>query len=158
VDPDDHPANEGEIVLSLASRPLGLMAGYSNNEKATAEAMRNGFYHTSDIAMRRDDGYLVYVGRADDVFKASDYRLSPFELESVLIEHEAIGEAAVVPSGPVKLYVPKVYARFARATRLAPNWPGRYSAFREEACPVQADSQAAVQRATQDDLRKDPAR
>lgn len=121
VDPDDHPANEGEIVLSLASRPLGLMAGYSNNEKATAEAMRNGFYHTSDIAMRRDDGYLVYVGRADDVFKASDYRLSPFELESVLIEHEAIGEAAVVPSpDPVKLYVPKAYVTVRQGYEAGP--------------------------------------
>ena len=121
VDPDDHLANEGEIVLSLASRPLGLMAGYSNNEKATAEAMRNGFYHTSDIAMRRDDGYLVYVGRADDVFKASDYRLSPFELESVLIEHEAIGEAAVVPSpDPVKLYVPKAYVTVRQGYEAGP--------------------------------------
>ncbi|PLQ00677.1 AMP-binding protein [Cupriavidus pauculus] len=110
VDTDDRPAEEGEIVLSLASGPVGLMSGYANNEKATAEAMRNGWYHTSDIALRRDDGYLVYVGRTDDVFKASDYRLSPFELESVLIEHEAIGEAAVVPSpDPVRLCVPKAY-------------------------------------------------
>jgi len=109
-DADDNPAAEGEIVLSLAERPLGLMPGYANNEKATAEAMRNGFYHTSDIAMRRDDGYFVYVGRTDDVFKSSDYRLSPFELESVLIEHEAIAEAAVVPStDPVRLSVPKAF-------------------------------------------------
>ena len=110
VDADDNPAEEGEIVLSLASRPLGLMAGYADNAQATADATRNGLYHTSDIALRRDDGYLVYVGRTDDVFKASDYRLSPFELDSVLIEHEAIGEAAVVPSpDPVRLCVPKAY-------------------------------------------------
>ena len=64
----------------------------------TAKAMGGGVYHTSDIAARDASGYLTYVGRADDVFKASDYRVSPFELESVLIEHPAIAEAAVVPS------------------------------------------------------------
>lgn len=110
VDPDDNPCAEGEIALTLAHRPLGLMTGYANNAKATDYAMRNGYYHTSDVALRRDDGYYVYVGRADDVFKSSDYRLSPFELESVLIEHEAIAEAAVVPSpDELRLSVPKAY-------------------------------------------------
>ena len=60
--------------------------------------MRDGFYHTGDVASRDDDGYITYVGRSDDVFKSSDYRISPFELESVLIEHPAVAEAAVVPS------------------------------------------------------------
>jgi acetyl-CoA synthetase len=110
VDTDDQPAGEGEIALPLTHRPLGLMTGYANNAKATEYAMRNGYYHTSDVAMRREDGYYVYVGRADDVFKSSDYRLSPFELESVLIEHEAIAEAAVVPSpDELRLSVPKAY-------------------------------------------------
>jgi acetyl-CoA synthetase len=110
VDADDQPASEGEIALPLAQRPLGLMTGYANNDAATGEAMRNGYYHTSDVALRRDDGYLVYVGRSDDVFKSSDYRLSPFEIESVLIEHEAIAEAAVVPSpDAVRLSVPKAF-------------------------------------------------
>jgi len=110
VDADDHPVSEGEIALVLAQRPLALMNGYANNPEATAHVMRNGYYHTSDVALRRDDGYLVYVGRTDDVFKSSDYRLSPFELESVLIEHEAIAEAAVVPSpDPVRLSVPKAF-------------------------------------------------
>ncbi|MDR3101585.1 MAG: AMP-binding protein [Paraburkholderia sp.] len=110
VDPDDQPVSEGEIALILSRRPLGLMTGYANNAKATGQAMRNGYYHTSDVAMRREDGYFVYVGRADDVFKSSDYRLSPFELESVLIEHEAIAEAAVVPSpDPLRLSVPKAF-------------------------------------------------
>ncbi|QGZ56297.1 AMP-binding protein [Paraburkholderia acidiphila] len=110
VDADDHPASEGEIALPLAHRPLGLMTGYANNAKASEYAMRNGYYHTSDVALRRDDGYYVYVGRADDVFKSSDYRLSPFELESVLIEHEAIAEAAVVPSpDELRLSVPKAF-------------------------------------------------
>ncbi|MEX3959459.1 AMP-binding protein [Trinickia sp. EG282A] len=117
IDPDGKPADEGEIALMLdasggrdAGAPLGLMAGYANNADATRHVMRDALYRTSDIGMRRDDGYYVYVGRADDVFKSSDYRLSPFELESVLIEHEAIAEAAVVPSpDPVRLSVPKAY-------------------------------------------------
>ncbi|TAM28266.1 MAG: AMP-dependent synthetase [Paraburkholderia sp.] len=110
VDPDDQLATEGEIALPLAHRPLGLMTGYANNASATEYAMRNGYYHTSDVAMRREDGSYVYVGRADDVFKSSDYRLSPFELESVLIEHEAIAEAAVVPSpDALRLSVPKAF-------------------------------------------------
>ncbi|MGI5242582.1 AMP-binding protein [Dactylosporangium sp. CA-139066] len=112
------PADEGEICLDLAHRPLGLMAGYHGDEERTAEAMAGGYYHTGDIGARDAGGYITYVGRADDVFKASDYRISPFELESVLIEHEAVVEAAVVPSpDPVRLAVPKAYVV------LAAGWP-----------------------------------
>jgi acetyl-CoA synthetase len=69
-----------------------------------------GVYHTGDVASRDADGYLTYVGRGDDVFKASDYRISPFELESVLMEHPAVAEAAVVPSpDPVRLSLPKAF-------------------------------------------------
>jgi acetyl-CoA synthetase len=76
--------------------------------------MRDGRYHTGDVARRDADGYITYVGRADDVFKASDYRISPFELESVLIEHPAVAEAAVVPApDPVRLAVPKAYVTLA---------------------------------------------
>jgi acetyl-CoA synthetase len=79
-----------------------------------AEAMRDGYYHTGDVATSDEDGYITYVGRTDDVFKASDYRISPFELESILIEHEAVAEAAVVPSpDPVRLAVPKAYILLA---------------------------------------------
>jgi acetyl-CoA synthetase len=107
-------AAEGEICLPLASRPLGLMTGYQDDPERAAEAMRDGFYHTGDVATRDADGYITYVGRTDDVFKASDYRISPFELESVLIEHEAVAEAAVVPSpDPVRLAVPKAYVILA---------------------------------------------
>ncbi|HEY1999065.1 AMP-binding protein [Paraburkholderia sp.] len=121
VDADDHPVSEGEIALPLAQRPLGLMTGYANNPNATVQSMRNGYYHTSDVALRRDDGYYVYVGRADDVFKSSDYRLSPFELESVLIEHEAIAEAAVVPSpDPVRLSVPKAFVTVRHGYEASP--------------------------------------
>ncbi len=103
-------AAEGEICLDLSDRPLGLMTGYRGDPGMNAEAMRGGYYHTGDVATCDDDGYLTYVGRTDDVFKASDYRISPFELESVLIEHEAVAEAAVVPSpDPLRLAVPKAY-------------------------------------------------
>jgi acetyl-CoA synthetase len=106
--------DEGEICLDLAQRPLGLMVGYRDDTDRTADAMRQGYYHTGDVASRDADGYLTYVGRADDVFKASDYRISPFELESALIEHEAVVEAAVVPSpDPLRLAVPKAYVVLA---------------------------------------------
>jgi acetyl-CoA synthetase len=74
------------------------------------KAIAGGYYRTGDVAGRDEDGYLWYIGRADDVFKSSDYRISPFELESFLIEHESVAEAAVVPSpDPVRLAVPKAY-------------------------------------------------
>ncbi len=110
LDPDDAPAAEGEVALDLSARPTGLMPGYAEEPQRTAEVMRNGHYHTGDVAQRDADGYITYVGRADDVFKASDYRISPFELESVLIEHPAVAEAAVVPSpDPLRLAVPKAF-------------------------------------------------
>jgi len=105
---DGDVATEGEICLVMKNRPAGLMAGYAGDASKTAEVVREGFYHTGDVAARDADGYFTYVGRADDVFKASDYRISPFELESVLIEHPSVAEAAVVPSpDPVRLAVPK---------------------------------------------------
>lgn len=108
LDADDQPASEGEIGLDLAAGPLGLMLGYADDAGRTAEVTRAGHYHTGDIASRDADGYITYVGRTDDVFKASDYRISPFELESVLIEHPAVAEGAVIPSfDPVRLAVPK---------------------------------------------------
>ncbi|MGB3437124.1 MAG: AMP-binding protein [Actinophytocola sp.] len=108
------PSDEGEICIDLSRRPVGLMTGYADDDERTAEAMRDGFYHTGDVGTRDADGYITYVGRADDVFKASDYRISPFELESVLIEHEAVAEAAVVPSpDPIRLAVPKAYVVLA---------------------------------------------
>jgi acetyl-CoA synthetase len=115
IDPlSGEPAGEGEICLELARRPLGLMTGYRGDAERAAEAMRGGYYHTGDVASRDADGYITYVGRTDDLFKASDYRISPFELESVLIEHEAVAEAAVVPSpDPLRLAVPKAYVVLA---------------------------------------------
>jgi acetyl-CoA synthetase len=118
VDPvTGEAARDGEICLDLSRRPLGLMTGYLDDPELDAEAMRDGYYHTGDVATSDDDGYITYVGRTDDVFKASDYRISPFELESILIEHEAVAEAAVVPSpDPVRLAVPKAYILLTAAS------------------------------------------
>lgn len=105
---------EGEICLDLSARPVGLMTGYRGDPDRTAAAMAGGYYRTGDIGSRDADGYLTYVGRSDDVFKASDYKISPFELESVLLEHDAVAEAAIVPSpDPVRLAVPKAYVVLA---------------------------------------------
>ncbi|MBN9106434.1 MAG: AMP-binding protein [Propionibacteriaceae bacterium] len=101
---------EGEICLDLSVPILGLMDGYHNDAEMTAEACRDGYYHTGDIASADADGYLTYVGRSDDVFKASDYKISPFELESILLEHPYVTEVAIVPSpDPVRAAVPKAF-------------------------------------------------
>ncbi|PSM43007.1 AMP-dependent synthetase [Streptomyces dioscori] len=103
-------AAEGEIALDLSVRPVGVMTGYHGDPDRTAEAMADGYYRTGDIGSRDADGYVTYVGRQDDVFKASDYKISPFELESALLEHEAVAEAAVVPApDELRLAVPKAY-------------------------------------------------
>jgi acetyl-CoA synthetase len=110
IDADNREVDEGEIAIRLQPRPTGLMPGYWGDEGRTADVMRDGWYRTGDVARRDAQGWITYVGRADDVFKASDYRISPFELESVLIEHPAVAEAAVVPSpDPVRLAVPKAF-------------------------------------------------
>jgi acetyl-CoA synthetase len=122
LDPDDNRMRRRrDWRSSLEPAPTGLMAGYAGDaEKTEADVMRGRYYRTGDVARRDAEGYITwYVGRADDVFKASDYRISPFELESVLIEHPAVAEAAVVPSpDPVKLAVPKAFVVLAsRACR-----------------------------------------
>lgn len=115
-------AVEGEIALDLSERPVGLMTGYHGDPDRTAEAMAGGYYRTGDIGRRDEDGYVSYVGRADDVFKASDYKISPFELESVLLEHEAVAEAAVVPApDEVRLAVPKAYVVLAEGFEPGPD-------------------------------------
>ncbi|MBQ0967288.1 isobutyrate:CoA ligase IbuL [Streptomyces sp. RK23] len=115
-------ADEGEIALDLSARPVGLMTGYHGDPDRTAEAMAGGYYRTGDIGARDEDGYLTYVGRADDVFKASDYKISPFELESALLEHEAVAEAAVVPApDELRLAVPKAYIVLAAGWEPGPD-------------------------------------
>jgi acetyl-CoA synthetase len=122
VDPaTGEEADDGELCLRLDPRPAGLMKAYYGDPEKTADAFRDGYYHTGDMASRDERGIITYVGRGDDVFKSSDYRLSPFELESVLIEHPAVAEAAVVPSpDPVKLSVPKAFVVLAAGHQPGP--------------------------------------
>ena len=110
LDEHDRESDEGEIALPLDPPPLGLMRGYLDEASRSTGSYRGGYYRTGDIATRDADGYLTYVGRSDDVFKSSDYRISPFELESAIVEHPEIAEAAVVPSpDPLRLNVPKAF-------------------------------------------------
>jgi acetyl-CoA synthetase len=111
----DEERDEGEIcVVTEPERPVGLMVGYRADDDRNAGAFAGGRYHTGDVASRDADGYITYIGRADDVFKSSDYRISPFELESVLIEHPAVAEAAVVPApDELRLSVPKAFVVLA---------------------------------------------
>jgi len=113
LDADGKAQDEAEVCLALDPAPVGLMQGYQADDGSTIP-MSGGVYRTGDVAMRDTDGHYTYVGRADDVFKASDYRISPFELESALIEHPAVAEAAVVPSpDPMRLAVPKAFVTLA---------------------------------------------
>ncbi len=125
LDPEGREAGEGEVCLALDPRPVGIMPGYGDDPANTERLMEGGYYRTGDVAARDKDGYLTFIGRSDDVFKASDYRISPFEIESALIEHDAVAEAAVVPSpDPIRLAVPKGFVF------LAPGWaPERSTAL-----------------------------
>jgi acetyl-CoA synthetase len=175
LDPDGDEAIEGEISLRLDPRPTGLMLGYKDDPAKTAQVTAGGFYRTGDVAMRDEDGYITYVGRSDDVFKASDYRISPFELESVLIEHAAVAEAAVVPSpDPLRLAVPKAVVmlvagyepsaelaedifRFARA-RLAPYKRIRRLEFAELPKTISGKIRRVELRRHEDQMRKQDER
>lgn len=115
LDPEtEEVADSGQICVDLANEPVGAMRGYSDSPERTREVTRLGLYRTGDFATRDSRGYITYIGRSDDVFKASDYRISPFELESVLVEHEYVTEAAVVPSpDSLRLSVAKAYVALA---------------------------------------------
>ena len=121
TDADGQPTMEGEASLVLgADRPAGLMRGYQGDDGALNGA--NGeIYRSGDVVFADHDGYLTFVGRSDDVFKSSDYRISPFELESVLLEHDAVAEAAVVPSpDPIRLAIPKAYVLLVAGVERSP--------------------------------------
>jgi acetyl-CoA synthetase len=110
LDADGEPADAGEIGIRLQPAPIGLMRGYLDDQERSERALGGRYYRTSDVATRDSDGYYWYVGRADDVFKSSDYLVSPFELESALLEYDVVMEAAVVPSpDPRRLVVPKAF-------------------------------------------------
>lgn len=98
VDEDGKPVPTGvtgEIVVRCEPHPAGLLKCYYRDEEKTIAAMHDGLYHTGDTAWRDEDGYFWYVGRTDDIIKSSGYRIGPFEIESVLVEHEAVLECAV---------------------------------------------------------------
>jgi acetyl-CoA synthetase len=97
LDPNNKEAQEGELCLPLDPPPAGLMPGYQGDDGKLIP-LQGPVYRTGDIVQRDAAGYLTFVGRADDVFKASDYRISPFEVESALIEHVDVVECAVVPT------------------------------------------------------------
>ena len=120
ADADGNPAKEGEVRLVLgADPPAGLMLGYQGDD-GKPKGADGDVYQTGDVAFLDDDGYLTFVGRSDDVFKSSDYRISPFELESVLLEHELVAEAAVVPTpDPIRLALPKAYVSVVPGTAMS---------------------------------------
>lgn len=122
TDNDGHPTKEGEVTLVLgAHRPAGLMQGYQGDDGRLSGA-DGDVYRSGDVVFVDDEGYLTFVGRSDDVFKSSDYRISPFELESVLLEHEAVAEAAVIPSpDPIRLAIPKAYVLLVGGVECCPD-------------------------------------
>jgi acetyl-CoA synthetase len=89
---------EGRIAISTKPRPVGLIREYLNNEEENKKSFIGDWYYTGDKAFRDEDGYFWFIGRNDDVIKASGYRIGPFEVESALLEHPAVQEAAVVGS------------------------------------------------------------
>ena len=121
TDSDGHAAKEGEVTLLLGTeRPAGLMQGYQGDDGKLI-GTDGEIYRSGDVVFTDDEGYLTFVGRTDDVFKSSDYRISPFELESVLLEHDAVAEAAVVPSpDPIRLAVPKAYVLLVSGVERSP--------------------------------------
>ncbi len=159
LDVDGKDAEDGEICIALDPKPTGLMLGYQRDD-GTIPPMTKDVYRTGDVASRDADGYYTYVGRADDVFKASDYRISPFELESILIEHAAVAEAAVVPApDPVRTAVPKAYVT------LAQGWPAEretalaiFRHVRQATAPYKRVRRHRVRGVAEDDLGQDPPR
>ncbi len=127
IDPvSGSPATTGEICLDLSVEPVNLMAGYLSDDERTAAARAGGYFHTGDVAERADDGTITFIGRTDDIFKSSDYKISPFEVESVLLRHPAVAESAVVPAPDATRHtVVKAYVA------LAEGWAADASTARE---------------------------
>ena len=112
-DKDGNPVGinrEGRIAISTDPRPAGLFVEYLENEAANKRSFVKGWYYTDDKAAMDDEGNFWYIGRDDDVIKASGYRIGPFEVESALMEHPAVAEAAVVGSpDPVRGQIVKAF-------------------------------------------------
>ena len=158
IDADGLESDTGEIALPLRPRSVGLMSGYQN-ERGELVAIEGEYYRTGDVASRDADGAITFIGRADDVFKSSDYRLSPFELESVLIEHAAIAEAAVVPApDPVRYTIAKGYVALAQGHAAGPrDGGGDLQAHARPPLGLQARAPDRILRAAEDDIGQDPA-
>jgi acetyl-CoA synthetase len=122
TDGDGHVTKEGEVSLLLgAFRPAGLMQGYQG-EDGKLNGADGDLYRSGDVVFADDEGFLTFVGRSDDVFKSSDYRISPFELESILLEHESVAEGAVVPCpDPIRLAIPKAYVLLVSGVAHSPD-------------------------------------
>ncbi|MPM95771.1 Acetyl-coenzyme A synthetase [bioreactor metagenome] len=120
VDDDGNTVDNGvngEIVLRCtpSDKQYGIFKGYYKDEEMTNSVWQNGMYHTGDIAWRDEDGYLWFVSRKDDVIKSSGYRIGPFEVESVLMEHPAVVECAVTGApDPVRGQVVKATVVLAK--------------------------------------------
>ena len=156
IDADELESDSGEIAIPLRPRPVGLMRGYQN-EDGELMPIEGEYYRTGDVASRDAEGHIAFIGRADDVFKSSDYRLSPFELESVLIEHASVAEAAVVPApDPMRHTIAKAI-HACRRSRARPR-DGRCDLRPPARAPVALQAGAAdrVLRAAEDDIGKDP--
>ena len=136
------------------------MQGYQGDDGKLSGA-DGDLYRSGDVVFADDEGYLTFVGRSDDVFKSSDYRISPFELESILLEHESVAEAAVVPSpDPIRLAIPKAYVLLVSGARA-------FAGNRTVDLPASAYQAGAVQAhpadrtgdgIAEDDFRQDPPR
>jgi len=125
---------EGHIAVRTdTGRPNGLFTGYFGEPERAASVFRHGLYYTGDKAYRDADGYLWFVGRDDDVIKSSDYRIGPFEVESVLVEHPAVVEAAVVGSPhPIKGHEIKAFVLLRPGTVATPALATALFAFSRE--------------------------
>ncbi len=138
LDPETgRPGASGEICIDLSAGPRNLFTHYVNNPGLTRQTLRNGYYHTGDLVSVDAEGYFTYVGRDDDVFKASDYKVSPFELESVLMEHPAVAEVAIVPTpDPMRLAVPKAYVSLAAGFEDCRETAGSILAYAKDHLPA----------------------
>ena len=137
--PLGHDADAGAVAgaAAAADRPVNLMPGYFGNAEATEKAMRGGYFHTGDVAQRDADGVLTFVGRTDDIFKSSDFKVSPFEVESALLEHPLVAEAAVVGApDETRLNVTKAYVALAAGTAADAGTARELLAFARGAMPA----------------------
>ena len=159
LDADGSPADEGEVSIRLDPRPVGLMDRYSGDPSEAIAQAGDIYYRTGDVARRDGEGYFWYIGRADDLFKSSDYRLSPFELESVVIEHPAIGRGGgcAQPRSPASCGTEVLRRPENRLQRDARARRRHLRASASTAGPLRAHPSTRIRRHSQDDLGKDPA-